>query len=128
MVHGTLAGHSVWCQIILNKRIETIFERANKMELKHTKRPWISTTDGEANFYGIATKENWLMRIQQNGELSKEQQEVNIKLITTSPNLLEVCEKASNWFEAAINDEHIWETIPFADMYTILQEALQKTK
>jgi hypothetical protein len=34
------------------------------------------TTDGTANFYGIASKEKWLMRIQLNGELTEEQQKV----------------------------------------------------
>ena len=37
----------------------------------------------------MATKENWLLRIQQNGELLIEEQEANAKLIAAAPYLLE---------------------------------------
>ena len=54
----------------------------------HTTEKWEHTTDGEANFYGIATEKDWLMRVQQNGELSVEEQEANIRLIVGAPQTL----------------------------------------
>lgn len=65
-------------------------------EFKGTKGIWIKTTDGEANFYGICTEKNWLMRIQQNGEKSIQEQEANAKLIATAPELLEKLLKAKS--------------------------------
>lgn len=66
------------------------------MESKHTKGTWSYTSDGEANFSGIATKENWLMRIQHNGELLLEEQDANTKLIAAAPELLEALQKIHN--------------------------------
>lgn len=65
-------------------------------EFKGTKGSWVKTTDGEANFSGISTKKNWLMRIQQNGEKSIEEQDANAKLIATAPELLEALIKAKS--------------------------------
>ena len=67
--------------------------------LKHTKGEWFNTSDGEANFYGVATKENWLLRIQQNSELLIEEQEANAKLIAAAPDLLEALIDIRNWYE-----------------------------
>jgi hypothetical protein len=65
-------------------------------EFKGTRRVWYSTTDGEANFYGIATDENWLMRIQQQGELMPLEQEANQKLIASAPEMLEALQNLEN--------------------------------
>lgn len=46
-----------------------------------TRINWQLMLDGEANFHGIATKENWLMRIQFNGELPISQQLAIMKKI-----------------------------------------------
>lgn len=54
----------------------------------HTQGQWLPTNDGEANFYGISTKDFWLFRIQQNGALLPQEQEANIKLIAAAPELL----------------------------------------
>lgn len=62
--------------------------------MKHTKGPWFNTTDGEANFYGIATQENWLFRIQQNGEKGTAEQEANAKLLAAAPDMLEALKDA----------------------------------
>lgn len=59
---------------------------------KHTGNEWVRTTDGEANFYGIASGKNWLMRVQQNGELLVSEQEANIKLIENAPKLIQIAE------------------------------------
>lgn len=48
-------------------------------EPKHTQAELHLTSDGDANFYGIAVKGRWLMRIQQNGELSTEEQVANVE-------------------------------------------------
>lgn len=54
---------------------------------------WKKTTDGQANFHGIATKENWLMRIQINGEKSVQDQEKIIDLIAAAPDILKSLKK-----------------------------------
>ena len=54
-----------------------------------SKQKWYYTTDGEANFHGIATDDNWLMRIQFNGELLEPEQIAHMKLIESAPELLE---------------------------------------
>lgn len=59
---------------------------------KHTGGDWISTTDGEANFYGIANAGDWLCRIQQNGKLTTQEQEANIKLMEAAPKLRQLVE------------------------------------
>ena len=73
--------------------------------MKHTQDKWHGTTDGEANFYGIATIKDWLMRIQQNGELSTEEQEANIKLILAAPKLLGACKTAKQIINAGYRVE-----------------------
>jgi hypothetical protein len=55
---------------------------------QYTEEKWQVTTDGEANFFGIATSKGWLLRVQQNGELSAQEEEANIKLIAAAPELL----------------------------------------
>lgn len=57
--------------------------------MSHTKGPWIITPDGEANFVGIATEKGWLMRIQQNGELSVEEQIANARIIAAARDMLD---------------------------------------
>lgn len=64
------------------------------MEFKGTKGEWELTTDGEANFYGIAANKDWLIRIQQNGSLGVKEQEANAKLIACSLELLIELDKA----------------------------------
>jgi len=61
------------------------------MQLKHTQLKWYLTSDGYANFFGISTDKNWLMRIQQNGELSVQEQNANANLIINAPELLKIC-------------------------------------
>jgi hypothetical protein len=59
---------------------------------KHTEGNWIYKPSGDANnyFLQVESKTNtWLMNIQQNGELSNEEQIANTKLIVASPELLE---------------------------------------
>jgi hypothetical protein len=57
---------------------------------KHTQGPWNLKPDGEANFFTIAdSKQNWLMRIQHNGEQSLQEQTTNANLIAAAPELLE---------------------------------------
>lgn len=48
-------------------------------------KKWIRTTDGEANFYGIATEEDWLMRIQINGEVDVYRQGIIMDIISAAP-------------------------------------------
>lgn len=90
---------------------------------------WVATTDGEANFYGIATEEDWLMRIQQNGELSIEQQESNIRVIVAAKHLLEVCK----WLEDAMGrNSRIWceirEMVGCKEWFDEFRAAIAKTK
>lgn len=60
------------------------------MKFNGTTGPWKLTSDGEANFHGIQKPNgNWLMRVQQNGELSIKEEEANMKLIVAAPELLE---------------------------------------
>jgi hypothetical protein len=49
--------------------------------MENTSKEWVLTTDGEANFHGVCCDGNWLLRVQQNGELMPLQQEQNMKLI-----------------------------------------------
>lgn len=64
------------------------------------------TEDGEANFYGIANKKNWLARVHFNGELSVETQNNLIKLMTQAINSMPSYERLKlnyphlNWREA----------------------------
>lgn len=81
------------------------------------------TTDGTANFYGIASKEKWLMRIQLNGELTEEQQKVFLYKIKDFLNENEKVETsqyrdayykladAINGFESVTDDEYFKEQI-----------------
>lgn len=58
---------------------------------KHTEGNWMFKPSGDANFYflQVESKTNtWLMNIQQNGELSDEEQIANVNLIVESPNIL----------------------------------------
>ncbi len=68
---------------------------------QHTPGHWEVTEDGEANFFGISTKNNWLMRIQQNGELNVETQKANIQLLASAPELLKEKEK---YFKAFMDE------------------------
>jgi len=74
--------------------------------MKHTKEKWIMTTDGDANFCGIATENRWLMRIQQNGELLPNEQKANAKLIAAAPEqqnasilLYNLCKQLANMID-----------------------------
>ena len=75
--------------------------------MKNTNGPWINTTDGEANFYGIATNNDWLFRIQQNGSLSLDEQEANAKLIAVAPELLEASKKAIKLMQRSDFDKQL---------------------
>lgn len=59
---------------------------------KHTPGDFISTTDGEANFYGISNTGDWLCRIQQNGKLSVKEQEANMQIFAAAPKLRQMVE------------------------------------
>lgn len=62
---------------------------------KHTEGNWIYKPSGDANnyFLQVESKTNtWLMNIQQNGELSDEEQVANVKLILASNDMLEALE------------------------------------
>lgn len=48
----------------------------------------------------------------------------NAHLIAAAPKMHDAIEAAQRWFEAFINDEPIWEDVPAADIYTILDQAL----
>lgn len=81
---------------------------------------WKMTTDGEANFYGIATidKKNWLLRIQVNGELMPIKQLEIIKLIETAPEMLETLKSVNTYFVNIQNsvaltnpDEKAWKKV-----------------
>ena len=52
-------------------------------------KQWHYTSDGEANFHGIATTDNWLMRIQFNGKLLEKEQLAHMRLIVSAPEMLE---------------------------------------
>jgi hypothetical protein len=69
------------------------------MSWKGTKAQWQKTTDEEPNFYGVAAKRNWLMRVQQNGELSTEEQEQNMNLIVAGTEMLTVLENLISLIE-----------------------------
>jgi len=60
----------------------------DKLEFQGTAEGWKFTSDGEANFYGIKTGKNWLMRIQQNGELMPAKQMANMQLILASQKMI----------------------------------------
>lgn len=62
---------------------------------------WKLTTDGEANFFGIATDKGWLMRIQQNGELSASEQKANAQRIVKCVNMHD---ELLNTLKRALND------------------------
>ena len=70
--------------------------------MKHTPGPWEVTEDGEADFSGIATQSNWLMRIQQNGELSVQEEEANANLIAAAPELLAALEALEPHMDAIV--------------------------
>lgn len=55
---------------------------------------WKITSDGEANFFGISTKENWLLRVQCNGEKSVAEQRNIAKLIESAPETLDALKYA----------------------------------
>lgn len=59
----------------------------NENKPKHTQGEWRVTTDGEANFFGIATEKGWLMRIQQNGEMQVVEQIANAERIVKCVNM-----------------------------------------
>jgi len=67
---------------------------------EHTAGDWINTTDGEANFYGIANGNDWLLRIQQNGKLTVQEQEANAKLIAAAPKMRQLVEMFHDSLEA----------------------------
>ena len=59
-------------------------------KLKPTEGPWNYLEDGDANFYHVTDKENkWLLCLKHNGEQPTLRQKANLKLIATSPELLE---------------------------------------
>jgi hypothetical protein len=74
---------------------------------------WVQVSDGDANFYTIVSKEKdktrWLFRIQQNGELTVEQQQCNINLILAAPELLEALIRVSRINKTA--REHISDNV-----------------
>jgi len=93
------------------------------MKTKHTQGEWINTTDGEANFYGVCTQNNWLLRIQQNGELTIEVQEANAKLIAAAPELLEALMEVKEFLG------HIQPKVgeaAFDEIWDITEEAIKK--
>lgn len=67
--------------------------------IKHTPGPWTLIKDGVANFCGVTTPKKWLLRIQQNGELLRGEQEANARLIASAPELLEACRLAKTYLE-----------------------------
>lgn len=60
------------------------------MELSENKSNWIPKPQGDANHYVILKNGNWLMHIQQNGELSVSEQNHNMLLISKSPEMFEL--------------------------------------
>lgn len=67
---------------------------------KHTPSPWKEVSDGDANFYGFIADGKWLLRVQQNGELSASEQSENARLISAAPDLLEAliaCDEAMEY-------------------------------
>lgn len=69
---------------------------------KHTEGNWMFKPSGDANFYflQVESKTNtWLMNIQQNGELSDEEQIANVNLITTAPDMLKLLIEIKDNFE-----------------------------
>lgn len=65
--------------------------------MSYTKGPWIVKEQGDANDYClINTDKDWLLAFRHNGVYSLEQQRENIKLISTSPDLLNACIMARN--------------------------------
>lgn len=70
------------------------------MEFKGTEEKWELTTDGEANFYIICTEKNWLMKIQQNGEISIQEQEANAKLIAAAPEIFELLKESQRTIQS----------------------------
>jgi hypothetical protein len=78
--------------------------------LKHTEGNWTFKPSGNANFYflQVESKPNtWLMNIQQNGELSNEEQIANVNLIVASPELLEALIEINDFVERMVNSKMI---------------------
>ena len=90
--------------------------------MKNTNGPWINTTDGEANFYGIATKNDWLFRIQQNGSLTIDEQEANAKLIGSAPELLQALKEAKKELDYLVEND--WGTP--SDLMLNIEDAIKK--
>lgn len=66
----------------------------------HTPGPWKEVSDGESNFYGFIADGTWLLRAQQNGELSTSEQSANARLIAAAPEMLEAliaCDEAMEY-------------------------------
>lgn len=64
----------------------------------HTPGPWTLKTQGEANEYCILGENNrWIMALQQNGEMSVEQQDANGRLVEAAPEMLEALEKVQRY-------------------------------
>ena len=76
----------------------------DKLEFQGTAEGWKFTSDGEANFYGIKTGKNWLMRIQQNGELMPAKQMANMQLILASQKMI----KALQYVAKRLDEIDAW--------------------
>lgn len=61
---------------------------------------WHWLADGEANFYMINSQPNdWMMRVQMNGEIMVHKQMERIQLISVAPELLDACKDALHSIE-----------------------------
>ena len=50
------------------------------------------------------------------------------KKVEATPDLLEACKIAEQWFNDFVDDLRLWENRPAADLSTIMYDAINKTK
>ncbi len=92
MLHCTVAAWGsplsrLWCGFSHFLKQNTSLHQ-NQNNMNQTQKTWTLTTDGEANFHGIATPDDWLMRIQINGSIQVGDQLEIMQLIQAAPELL----------------------------------------
>lgn len=71
-------------------------------EYPFTPAPWLPKEQGDANqWFIMANDHKWLFYLQQNGELTNQQQQANIRLIAAAPDLLAALQLA---MDALVNE------------------------